>query len=195
MPPKVKINRQAIIEAATDLVRTQGHEQLNARSLAAQLHCSTQPIFSNFENMEEVKMAVVDAAQALYESYMEEDTKSGLYPPYKASGMAYIRFALEEKELFKLLFMRDRTAEEIPEETEFGKAVMAMVEETVGLDSPAAQLFHLEMWAFVHGIAAMVATNYLALDMKLVSRMTSDTYNGLLWRFEKEYGQKSEETE
>ncbi len=195
MPPKVKINKQDIVEAATELVRTQGHEQLNARSLAAHLHCSTQPIFSNFENMEEVKMAVVESAQALYESYIEEDTQSGLYPPYKASGVAYIRFALEEKELFKLLFMRDRTAEEIPEETEFGKAVMAMVEETVGLDSPMAQLFHMEMWAFVHGLAAMVATNYLTLDMNLVSRMTSDVYNGLRWRFEHAYEQKSKETE
>ena len=62
MPPKIKVNKQAIIEAATHLVRTQGHEYLNARSLATHLHCSTQPIFSNFENMEEVKMAVVEAA-------------------------------------------------------------------------------------------------------------------------------------
>lgn len=183
MPPKVKVNKQAIIEAATHLVRTQGHEHLNARSLAAHLHCSTQPIFSNFENMEEVKMAVVEAAQDLYESYIEEDTKSGLYPPYKASGMAYIRFALEEKALFKLLFMRDRTAEEIPEETELGKTVTAMVEQNTGLDTPMAQLFHMEMWAFVHGIATMVATDYLTLDMKLVSRMITDVYQGLTQRF------------
>ena len=37
---------------------------------------------------------------------------AGQYPPYKASGMAYIRFAREQRELFKLLFMRDRTNEE-----------------------------------------------------------------------------------
>ena len=84
--------------------------------------------------MDEVKMAVVEAADTLYETYIREDTESGLYPPYKASGMAYIRFALEEKALFKLLFMRDRSAEEIPEETELGKTVTAMVQDNTGLD-------------------------------------------------------------
>ena len=186
MPPKVKITKEDIILSAMNIIRTQGHENLNARSLAASLHCSTQPIFSNFTNMDEVKMAVVDAAEALYEDYIREDTESGLYPPYKASGMAYIRFALEEKELFKLLFMRDRSAEEIPEETELGKTVTAMVQENTGLDELSAKLFHLEMWAFVHGIATMVATDYLLLNMTLVSRMISDVYQGLKIRFEKE---------
>ena len=32
---------------------------------------------------------------------------TGKYLPYKANGMVYIRFAREEKELFKLLFMYD----------------------------------------------------------------------------------------
>ncbi len=186
MPPQIKVTKESIISAATDLVREFGHERLNARTLAEKLHCSTQPIFSNFSSMDEVKMAVVDRAAALYETYIQEDTESGLYPPYKASGMAYIRFALEEKALFKLLFMRDRSMEEIPEETELGKTVTAMVQENTGLDTLSAKLFHMEMWAFVHGIATMVATDYLMLDMPLVSRMISDVYQGLRARFIKE---------
>ena len=59
-----------------------------------------------------------------------------------------------------------------------------MVEQNTGLDTPTAQLFHMEMWAFVHGLATMVATDYLTLDMKLVSRMISDVYQGLTRRFE-----------
>lgn len=186
MPPKVKVCKEDIITAATEIVRNQGHENLNARTLANALHCSTQPIFSNFATMEEVKMAVVDRAEALYEEYIREDTESGLYPPYKASGMAYIRFALEEKALFKLLFMRDRSAEEIPEETELGRTVTAMVRDNTGLDTLSAKLFHMEMWSFVHGIATMVATDYLTLDMPLVSRMITDVYQGLRARFGKE---------
>ena len=41
----------------------------------------------------------------MYRQYIAEDMSSGEYPPYKASGMAYIRFADEERELFRLLFM------------------------------------------------------------------------------------------
>lgn len=186
MPPKVKITKETIIEATLSLIRSRGHEALAARELAAELHCSTQPIFSNFSSMEEVRAEAIRTAEALYNEYTEREIQSNLYPPYKASGMAYIRFALEEKELFQLLFMRDRTAEEIPEETELGKIVVSMVETNTGLDHPMAQLFHMEMWAFVHGLATMVATDYLTLDMNLVCRMITDVYHGLRHRFEKE---------
>lgn len=55
----------------------------------------------------------MEAANNLYQNYLKEDMTSRKYSPYKASGMAYIRFAKKEKELFKLLFMRDRTHENI----------------------------------------------------------------------------------
>ena len=43
---------------------------------------------------------------------------------------------------------------------------------------------HLEMWAYVHGIATMFATGFLDLDWELVSRMLTDSYQGL----RKQYG-------
>ena len=37
------------------------------------------------------------------QEYMQREVESGEFPAYKANGMAYIRYAKEEKELFKLL--------------------------------------------------------------------------------------------
>ena len=186
MPPKVRITKEDIVSAAVDIVRSKGETALNARNIAAVLCCSTQPVFSNFATMEELRVSVVEAADTLFGEYMKREIESGRFPPYKASGMAYIRFAKEEKELFKLLYMRDRSAEEIPEETELGRTVTAMVQDNTGLDTLSAKLFHMEMWAFVHGIATMVATDYLTLDMPLVSRMITDVYQGLRARFGRE---------
>lgn len=179
MPPKIKITKEAIIQAALDTVRKHGIEALNARDLAAALGCSTQPIFSNFASMEEVRQAVLSEAQKLYEKQTEEEMTRGEFPPYKASGMAYIRFASEEKELFKLLFMRDRADTSVPVETEFDNSIISLVQNNTGFDRPNASLFHLEMWIFVHGIAAMAATGYLAPDRELVSRMLTESYQGL----------------
>ena len=111
MPPKVKTMKEAIVSTAVEIVREQGVQALNARAVAAVLGCSTQPIFSNFATMEELRLAVVYEADALYNDYIRREVESEEYPPYKASGMAYIRFAKEEKELFNLLFMRDRAGE------------------------------------------------------------------------------------
>ena len=184
MPPKVKVTKENIIDAAVDIVRKEGAQAINARNLAAVLNCSTQPIFSNFATMEELRLAVLDKASTLCEEYITREIESGEYPAYKASGMAYIRFAKEERELFKLLYMRDRTNEDVPEELDFGQRIESIVQNSTGLDPVEVKLFHLEMWAYVHGIASMVATGYADLDTALVSRMLTDAYMGM----RKQYG-------
>ena len=115
---------------------------------------------------------------------MNKEIGKGEYPAYKASGMAYIRFAFEEKELFKLLYMRDRTHEDINEVSELNNRMKNMVKDNVELSDDKAQLFHLEIWAYVHGIATMLATSYLQFDFSFISKMITDVYQGLKKQFE-----------
>lgn len=186
MPPKVRITKEDIINVAVDIVRKNGEQSINARNIATALNCSTQPVFSNFTTMEELRLAIVDKADHLCQAYMKREVESGEYPPYKANGMAYIRFAKEEKELFKLLYMRDRSAETVPEETDLSSQMESIVHNNTGLEGLELKLFHLEMWAYVHGIATMIATGYLDLDWELISKMLTDSYQGLKKQFKKE---------
>lgn len=185
MPPKVKTTKQDIINKAIEMVRAGGIECINARDLAAALGCSTQPIFSNFESMEELEGEILLTADRIYVAFTKNEMDMGSYPVYKASGMAYIKFAKEETQLFRLLFMRDRRREDISNENDFFNEILKIVQSNTGLDKDTAMLFHLEMWAFVHGIATMIATGYLDLDMELISRMISDAYLGI----KKNYGE------
>ncbi len=59
--------------------------------------------------MDELFSAVLDQAESIYKKYSQEKTGQSSYTPYKASGMAYISFAKDEKELFSLIFMRNRS--------------------------------------------------------------------------------------
>ena len=179
MPPKVKITKEEIVRAAVEIVRQEGAQAINARTIAAALNCSTQPVFSNFATMEDLRHAVMIHAYELSQEYMQREIATGNYPVYKSSGMAYIRFAKEEKELFKLLYMCDRAGEPIPENTELFQQMETIVQDHTGLKDSSAHLFHLEMWICVHGIATMFATSYLDLDWELVSKILSDTYMGL----------------
>ena len=183
MPPKFKFTRQQIVDAAVDVTRQGGASALTARALAARLGCSVKPIFGLFENMQQVQQAVLAAADALYQSYIQRDMASGQYPPYKASGMAYIRFAKEEPELFKLLFMRDRTGETPTENRQQVQPLIDLIRKNAGLSESDAYLFHMEMWLYVHGIATMIATAYLNWDDQLVSRVLTDAYLGLCSRY------------
>ena len=178
MPPKVKITKEDIIMTSLGLVREEGIDAVNARAVAAVLNCSTQPVFSNFATMEELHGAVLRAAYEVYLNFIKREVESGKYPPYKSFGMAYIRFANEEKELFRLLFMCDRRGKEMIPTTDFETSV-EMIMAANGVTREVAELIHLEMWACVHGIGTMFATSYLSLDWELVSMMLTDVYQGI----------------
>ncbi len=183
MPPKFKFTRDEVIAAALELTREGGLKTLTARSLAARLGSSPKPIFGLFQSMEEVQGEVFRAAEMLYRSYLQADMAAGQYPPYKASGLAYIRFAREEKELFRLLFMRDRTGETIEENRAEVRPLLELIMQNLGIGEADAYLLHMELWLYVHGIAAMIATNYLDWDQEFCSKALTDAYQGLKYRY------------
>ena len=185
MPPKVKITKEDILNAALDLLRQGGETALCARSLAAALGSSTQPIFSNFATMEDLQTAVLEAAHKHYLGFLSREAESGQYPKYKAFGMAYIRFGKEEKELFKFLFMRDRHGQDLSPTADFDASVEILMS-THKVSRETARLMHLEMWAFVHGIATMLATSFLELNPTLIGDMMSDVYQGIRAKHVKE---------
>lgn len=185
MPPKNKFSEEQIILAAVDVVRQSTADGLTARSLADKLSSSPKVIFGYFKSMEDVKMCVIKFAHELYLSYLKEEIEKGEHPYYKASGMGYIRFAVEEKELFKLLFMRDRTNEPTLSDADDSEIdpLLDIVVERIGITREEARLFHLEMWLCVHGIATIIATDYLKFDVDFISSVLTDVYNGMLMRF------------
>ena len=171
MPPKPKFTKKNIADAAVALVRQSGMEALTARAVAARLGCSPKPIFGLYESMAQLREAVIARAQACMAEYTERTVQSGEYPPYKAIGMAYVEFAREEKELFRLLYMRDRSREETAENREALAPVLDIIQKNTGLDREKAYLFHI--------IATMLATSYLDIDKETVSSVITDCYQGL----------------
>lgn len=179
MPPKFKFTKEEITHAALEVTRKQGSGGLTARALAAELGCSVKPIFGLFKNMEEVQQEVWAAANKLYQEYMREGMASGKEPPYKASGIAYVRFAKEETELFKLLFMRDCSENERKTQGEQIQPIIELLQKNLGISKEKAYLFHMEMWLLVHGMATMIATSYLDWDMGFVDKALTDAYSAL----------------
>ena len=184
MPPKVKVTKEDIVDAAVEILRKEGEASLNARTIATALGCSTQPVFSNFATMEQLHEAVLAKSYVIYKNYIDREMAKGEYPAYKASGMAYIRFAKEEKELFRLLFMRDRSKEAHNKNATDDPEIEQLLQRNTGLSDDDTKFFHLEMWAYVHGIATMFVTGYLDLDWELVSKILSDAYLGMRKQYE-----------
>lgn len=180
MPPKVKFSKDEIIKAAVEIVRSKGIEAVTARDVGAELGTTAKPIYTAFSSINELKAEIVTKAQELFQSYRESEISKHQYPEYKAIGIAYIRFAAQEKNLFKLLFMRNRSLEAALEndDSDYNGAVSVLSKQT-GLSGDEANRFHTEMWIFTHGVATMIATSYIDWDFESIGDMLTDIYNGL----------------
>lgn len=187
MPPKVRFPKEAIIRAALDVAREGGMEALNARSIARKLGCSTQPLYHELRNMDEVKRAVYQEAAQLFSRYLAE-TRLPEVPRYKAAGLALLRFANEEKRLYRLLFLCDRSHEAADElERGFASAkqdAYAAIMEANGYTPEEAEAFHLHMFIYIHGLAAMIATGYIPYVESDCSALLSGEYLALKRSFD-----------
>ena len=110
MPPTIRFTRDAVLNAAYQLIRREGPGALNARAVAKELGGSTQPIFRLFSGMDELQKAVIELALNEWKSKLLVRMQGSVFP-YLTIGMSYLLFAKDEPELFKLLFMRDRVSD------------------------------------------------------------------------------------
>ena len=185
MPPITKTSKEKIIKAAHSLVKREGLDALNARSLAKEMGTSTQPIFTNYSSMDEILSDLSIEAYKTYRKYIEDTCKENKFPPYKASGIAYTRFAREERELFKLLFMSKQGAK--TNESDFASYddIISPMASGLGIDIETARSMHTEIWIWVHGAATCIASDFLMLDEEKISEMLTTVYNSLKEHYKK----------
>ena len=178
MPPKAKYTKQQITDVAYELVRKQGKDALSARSLAAELGTSTAPIFTAFSSIDELLCEVRERAARLYAEYASR-VPDGV-PKFKAAGLGYIRFAKEEPQLFKLLFMcsDDEQTHYFPAKYEYEPLVRGHVEE-YGYDSERARRIYNHMSVYAHGLAVMYAQGQCIFCDEDVDRMLSELFAAL----------------
>ncbi len=163
MPPKVRFGKERVLDAALQVTREGGIDAVNARSVAKKLGCSTQPLFSVFGSMDELKNGVTDVALSIYEEHILEITKDSA-APYLGIGRAYIDFARVEPELFRLLFMSGRVKPELNGtwDKSLEYATGALMEKT-GCTREQAAALHRHMWIYAHGLAVLLVTHCLEL--------------------------------
>lgn len=159
MARKATVTEDMILDSAFALMREEGFEQVTARKLAAKAGCSTQPIFRMYENMEEVVSNVYQKAITYFEDFYTACPWNEELP-FINLGMAYIRFATVEKNMFRLLFLSEHRGERSMYELLNGSQGVvskdAAKAKAAGVRSPG-ELF-MKIWIFIHGAACMSLT-------------------------------------
>ena len=182
MPPKARITKEMVIEAGLNIVRKEGAEALNVRRAAAELGCSTQPVMYHYKTVGELKADVYAAADGFHTNYiMTPDT--GTADPGLSIGLRYIRFANEEKHLFRFLFQtgkfRNTDLRDLIYSDELAPMIQAVCGQT-GLSGEQAREVFETLFVCVHGAASMLANNEMEFDEAYYVRMLGNTFSGMV---------------
>lgn len=159
MAPRNKFTREEMVDAAVRVVRAKGIDALTAKALATELGVSTQPVFTCFHTIDEAKSEVRQAAENLYDNYVTKGLQMPI--PFYGVGMQYIRFAKEEPELYRLLFLSHR-------EDDKGSVMKALkhsqdlvrlsLQSIYHIDALTADRYFRDMWLVVHSLATLIVT-------------------------------------
>lgn len=188
MPPKAKITKDMIVDAAFAVARESGAENINARTVANRLHCSTQPIMYHFATIEDLKKAAYAKSDWYHTEYLM-DMKQSQEDVLLGIGLNYIRFAIEEPHLFRFLFQSGYAVEssllEMIDSEELAPVLSAM-QKVMGMHMEQTKEVFLTIALFAHGYASIIANNSLEYDEEVVASHLERTYRGAVLAVEEE---------
>ena len=159
MAPKNKFTREEIVAAAVRVVQKMGAAALTAKSLAEELGTSTQPVFTCFGTMDTAKAEVYDAAEQVFDEYLTEGLKQEI--PFFGIGTQYIRFAREEPELYRLLFLMrsdDRGSDAFAAMRHMQELVRPSLIDIYYIGEQEADRYFRDLWLVVHSLATFIVT-------------------------------------
>lgn len=183
MPPKAKFTRKEIIETALRLAAEKGLQSLTARELAAALGCSTRPIFTVFDSMEELLNEVRTAAVARFSEYAKKAEQ--FTPVFKQVGLQMVMFACEQPKLYRLLFMSEKPEAQTFDDVynnlgEIAPLCVEVIQRDYGLDYENAMLLFKQIWIYTYGVGALIATGMCRFGMEEIQDMLSSEFVGML---------------
>lgn len=159
--------RETLLEAAVEVVVESGIEALSLRELARRAGVSSAAPYRHFPDKEAVLRAVATRGFELFDKALARTAKqfedASALEAVERLGVAYVRFATRQPNLFRLIFgpsapalgtdaaldeARRRAAGHLP------RALARLQAQGVATDSSIEELTELA-WALVHGVAAL----------------------------------------
>ena len=177
MARKKTITRDQILNAAYEVVAKEGFSRFTARNIAAKMKCSTQPIYLEFKNMDELKKVLVKEIITKLSTKMlsKEVTGNKLVD----LGINYIEFAIEEKQLYKALYLEGETEIADLEEYSYDYFYHTVIQGTEYEELSKDKLLSLYtgFWIVVSGVAALTSSSIITPTREEIIELLEDSFD------------------
>ncbi len=183
MPAIAKVTKEMIIEAAFEIAKEIGSENITARTVSQKLGCSTQPVLYHFKTIEDVRIAAHKKASEFHINYVTNI--SGKYErPMLEVGMRHIQFAAKERNLFRFLFHSNYYTDVSLSDwltRENFDSLFSILKRQAKADQQQAYYIFSQIFLVTHGIASLLANNTMVYDEAYCINTLSNAYWGIMY--------------
>lgn len=176
--------RAAVLAAGLRHLSEGDGSDLGLRALARDVGVSATALYRHFPDKEAVLDALADEGLRRLGELQSAAWREagGGSAGFKATGVAYVRFAHDQPALFRLSFTRQMPERYRQTETDGGEIAYSLLRAGVGealpgIADPDAAALHA--WALVHGLAMLVLDRRIDWDEQRVEQVVGMTFGGV----------------
>lgn len=154
--PKQRITKEQVVEAAFEIARSGGMEQVLVKAIAQRLNCSVQPIYCYCKNMDGLRRDVVERVCRFVREYAAARVEPD--DLFRSVGRAYVQLAKEEPQLFRIFILHRREGVSSLDElyrSETDPRVAEWIAARLNVPLPEARQLHLHMLVYTIGIGTI----------------------------------------
>ncbi len=180
MARKKTITKEQILAAAYEVAANEGFSKFTARNIANKMNCSTQPIYLEFKNMDDLKHALFEQIYDYlkYEVFPVEHTGNTIAD----LALNYIHFANREKKLYSSLYLEEYGGGREMQNFSYNYFMDVVKEDPKYMDLLGDKLvsLHNGTWIIATGIAALMSSNIIHPTDTQIEKMIQDSINAIL---------------
>lgn len=179
--PKQRITKETVVNAAFEIARNSGMEQVMVKNIADKIGCSVQPIYSYCKNMDSLRQDVVEQTNRFIQEYVVAHIdKDDLF---RSTGRLYIRLAQEEPHLFRIFILHQRKGISSLNDlyqSETNPHVAEVIASDLHISVAQAKQLHLNMLIYTIGIGTIFSVTTPGISADEIYAQQEAAYEAFL---------------
>lgn len=158
-----KITKDMIVDAALEIFRAEGFDAVTSRRVAFKLGCSTQPIYFEYKNMDELKNDIVKKVVGQLNEIFSSVSNEGKEDPdefvYRSFGLSFLKFVQADPFVFRQIYIVDGKIGRQVDNLRM-PIILDILENKYGYKKETALAIHKMASCSLMGMAVFVSSGY-----------------------------------
>ncbi|MGN0728156.1 TetR/AcrR family transcriptional regulator [Treponema sp.] len=159
MPATKKITKDMILDAALEIFRAEGFEAVTSRRIALRIGCSTQPIYFEYRNMDELKNDIIKKVVERLDSEFSLAVNEENTFIYRSFGVSFLKFVKSDPFVFRQIYISDGKIGKLVDDLRMPK-ILHILENIYGYERKKALAIHKMASCFLLGMAVQMVSDY-----------------------------------